>query len=100
MSAKLKTNNGLRPLAVGTALRRLTATAIHNTHKHEIHKATGKHQYGVGRQNGGDQLYKLVQQRYNEQPTHTIISAHDINKHRTYSDRLCNLMSMGSQPQT
>ena len=32
LGAKLKPNNGLRPLAVGTAIRRITATALHRTH--------------------------------------------------------------------
>ena len=73
MAAKLKANGGIRPLAVGTAIRRITAAAIHTTHKQQIHKAAGKHQYGVGRPNGADQVFKLIEQRFTEHPTHTII---------------------------
>ena len=51
----------------------MTATSIHNTHKQAIHRATGTHQYGVGRPNGADTIFKLIEQRYKEHPTHTII---------------------------
>ena len=73
LAAKLKANRSIRPLAVGTAIRRITAAAIQNTYKQQIHKAAGTHQYGVGRPNGADQIFKLVEQRFTEHPTHTII---------------------------
>ena len=60
LGAKLKPNGGLRPLAVGTGIRRITATAIHRTHKAQIQHAVGKQQYGVGRPNGPDTMYKII----------------------------------------
>ena len=51
----------IRPLLIGSTLRRLGLRAIVRARKQQLTDAAGSHQYGVGRKAGAQLLYKCLQ---------------------------------------
>ena len=57
----LKDNGGIRPIAGGECLRKLTARALVRGHKATLLEAVGPHQFGAGRLGGAEILPHTVQ---------------------------------------
>ena len=57
----LKDNGGIRPIAGGECLRKLTATALVREHKASLLEAVGRHQFGAGRAGGAEILVHTMQ---------------------------------------
>ena len=55
-----KDANDVRPLVVGSTLRRLALRALMRVKKEDITQAAGPHQYGVGRKGGANLLIKSL----------------------------------------
>ena len=57
----LKDNGGIRPIAGGECLRKLTARALVREHKATLSEAVGRHQFGAGRAGGAEILVHTIQ---------------------------------------
>ena len=57
----LKDGGGIRPIAGGECLRKLTARALVREHRHTLREAVGEHQFGAGRPAGAETLVHTVQ---------------------------------------
>ena len=59
--AAKKPNGGVRPIAIGSFLRRLALKALARSIKKDITEATGAAQYALGRAGGADGAFKAIQ---------------------------------------
>ena len=66
----LKDGGGIRPVAGGECLRKLTARALVREHRETLQEAVGEHQFGAGRAAGGEKLVHTVQAVATHRPGH------------------------------
>ena len=69
-----KPNGGVRPLAMGSVMRRLAARAACAVVKERVGEAVGRFQYGVGRQAGCELMHKCVTALTDEDPSRVVIA--------------------------
>ena len=69
-----KPNGKLRPVAIGSVLRRLAARAACAVLKDSMAGAVGPHQYGVGRRAGCELVHKCVCALVDEDPTRVVMA--------------------------
>ena len=66
----LKDGGGVRPVAGGESLRKLTARALVREHRHSLLAAAGELQFGAGRPAGAETLLHTVQAVVARRPSH------------------------------
>jgi len=69
-----KASGGLRPIAMGSVLRRLGARAACAVLKKSVAAAVGPHQFGVGRKAGCELVHKLLTALTDEDPTRVVLT--------------------------
>ena len=69
-----KKGGGLRPVAMGSVLRRLAARAACRVLKESVSAAVGPHQFGVGRRAGCELVHKLVTAHTDADPTRVVLA--------------------------
>jgi len=68
-----KPNGKLRPVAMGSVLRRIAARAACNLVKGASAAAVGRHQYGVGRKAGAELMHKSVHALVDADPSKVVL---------------------------
>ena len=69
-----KSDGGIRPIAMGSTIRRIAAKAACAVLKPDIPAAVGTFQYGVGKSAGCELIHKLVTALTDEDQTRVVIS--------------------------
>ena len=83
----LKDGGGIRPVAGGECLRKLTARALVREHKATLAAAVGSHQYGAGRPGGAETLVHAVQVASEARPGHAWVQLDVANAFPSVSRR-------------
>ena len=83
----LKDNGGIRPVAGGECLRKLTARGLVREHRGALQEAVGKHQYGAGRPGGAEILVHTVQAVAAQRPEHAWVQLDLANAFNSVSRR-------------
>ena len=99
----LKDNGGIRPVAGGECLRKLTARALVREHRGALLAAVGEHQYGAGRAGGAEILVHTVQAVAAHRPGHAwvqldLANAFNSVSRRAALDALTGSTRAGSPP--
>ena len=63
----------VRPLLVGSTLRRLGLRVLMRVRKEQLCEAAGKHQYGVGRKGGAELLVKCLEAQAQTRPNAVVV---------------------------
>ena len=70
-----KKDGGIRPVAMGSVIRRLAARAACKVLKDSVAAAVGPNQYGVGRRAGCELVHKLVTAHTDADPTRVVLAS-------------------------
>ena len=74
MTPLAKPSGGVRPLAVGESIRRLTAGAVCMQCRQQFGTDRGSHQYEVGMSGGCEAILKCITARTQEEPDSVVIA--------------------------
>ncbi len=83
----LKDNGGIRPVAGGECLRKLTARGLVREHRGALQEAVGEHQFGAGRPGGAEILVHTVQAVAAQRPEHAWVQLDLANAFNSVSRR-------------
>ena len=72
--AMRKPNGKLRPLACGSALRRLAAKGVCQVMADDLRRAGGERQFGIGRKAGTEVMHKVLTTLAEARPRHAFVS--------------------------